>query len=90
MEDNNRMILTDADGYDVEFEFLDVVEAGGKKYMVLLPMDCAETGEVAIFRIEGDDDDQSYIGLEDEEEAIMAFEAFKEKNKDEYQFSDDA
>lgn len=88
MEDNHRVILTDMEGNDVEFEFLDVVEVGGSEYVVLLPMDCAEKGEVVIFRI--DDDDESYISLEDEEEAAMVFEAFKEKNRDEFRFGDDA
>ena len=73
----NIVVLTDEEGNDVEFEFLDVVQLEDKEY-----------GEVVIFRIEGEGEEESYIGLEDENEAEAVFKAFKEKAKDDFNFAD--
>lgn len=85
---DNTVVLTDEDGNDVEFEFLDVVQVDGKDYVILLPVEEMENGEVVIFRIEGTDEEESYVGLEDEAEAEKVFQAFKEKAKDDYNFAD--
>lgn len=85
---DNMVILTDEDGNDVEFEFLDVVQVDDKEYVILLPVEDMEKGEVVIFRIEGDGEEESYIGLEDEAEAEKVFLAFKEKAKDDFNFAD--
>lgn len=85
---DNRIILDDEDGNEVEFEFLDVVELDDKEYVVLLPVEEAEKGEVVIFRIEGEGDDESYVSLDDENEAERVFQAFKEKTKDDFDFVD--
>ena len=85
---DNKIILNDEDGNEVEFEFLDVVEVDGNEYVVLLPVEEADKGEVVIFRIEGEGDDESYVSLEDEEEAEKVFQVFKEKTKDEFDFAD--
>ena len=85
---DNKIILNDEDGNEIEFEFLDVVEVDEKEYVVLLPVEEADKGEVVIFRIEGEGEDESYISLDDEEEAEKVFEAFKEKTKDDFDFAD--
>lgn len=85
---DNIVVLTDEDGKDVEFEFLDVVQVDGKEYVILLPVEEMENGEVVIFRIEGDGEEESYIGLDDEAEAEKVFLAFKEKAKDDFNFAD--
>ncbi len=84
----NRVILTDQDGNDTEFEFLDIVECEGKEYVVLLPVENIDDGEVVIFRIEGEGENESYIGVETEEEASKVFAVFKEKAKDDFNFVD--
>ena len=48
---DNRIILNDEDGNEIEFEFLDVVEVDEKEYVVLLPVEEAEKGEVVISAI---------------------------------------
>lgn len=85
---DNIIVLNDEDGNEVEFEFLDVVELDGKEYVILLPVEEIENGEVVIFRIEGEGEDETYIGLEDEAEAERVFLAFKEKAKDDFDFVD--
>ena len=85
---DNKIVLNDEDGNEVEFEFLDVVGVDGNENVVLLPVEEADKGEVVIFRIEGEGDDESYVSLEDEEEAEKVFQVFKEKTKDEFDFAD--
>lgn len=85
---DNIVELTDEEGNVVKFEFLDVVKLEEKEYVILLPIEEIEKGEVVIFRIEGNDEEESYIGLEDEVEAEAVFQAFKEKAKDEFDFAD--
>ncbi len=83
---DNIVILTDADGNDIQFEFLDTVKTGNREYVILLPLDTAEDGEVAIFRVEGNGEDESYVGVETEEETQKVFDLFKEQAKDDFNF----
>ena len=61
---DRKLILTDQDGVETEFEFLDVVECNGKEYLVLIPTDSIDDGEVVIFRIEGEGEEETYVGVE--------------------------
>ena len=85
---DNIIVLNDEDGNEVEFEYLDAVEMDGKEYIILLPVDEQENGEVVIFRVEGDEENETYVGLDDEEEAEKVFNLFKEKAKDDFDFAD--
>ncbi len=87
-EFDNIVVLTDQNGNDTEFEFLDIVEVESKEYVILLPTDKIEDGEVVIFRIEGEGEDETYVGVESEEEAEKVFKFFKEKAKDDFNFVD--
>lgn len=86
---DNIIVLNDEEGNEVEFEFLDIVELDEKEYVILLPVEEIENGEVVIFRIEGEGDDETYFGLDDEAEAERVFQAFKEKAKDDFDFVDE-
>ncbi len=88
--EDDVVVLTDENGVDNEFKFLDVIELDGKEYVILLPVDKVDDGEVVIFRIErdGESEDETFVGVETEEEASKVFEAFKEKAKDDYNFVD--
>ncbi len=83
---DNIIVLNDEEGNEVEFEFLDVLTVDEKEYIVLLPVEEAEKGEVVIFRVEGEEDDESYVGVEDEQEAEKVFKEFKERTKDTFDF----
>ena len=85
---DNIIVLNDEDRNEVEFEFLDVVECDGKEYIVLMPVADADDGEVVIFRVVGKGDNESYIGVDNEDEAQKVFMVFKEKNKDDFTFMD--
>ena len=83
----NTIVLTDENGNEIEFEFIDSLEVDGQTYNVLLPMTEAETGEVVIFKVDVDGDDATWTSIE-EEEAMKVFQIFKERKKDEWDFAD--
>lgn len=89
---DNIVVLNDENGDEVEFEFLDVIEYEGEQYIVLLPTDEQDEGEVVILRVEdteSSEDEESYVSVDDEEILTKVFEIFKEKFQDEFNFIDD-
>lgn len=92
---DNIVILNDEEGNEVKFEFLDLVELDNEEYVVLLPVTDEgeeDEGEVVILKLEDTDDDseeESYVGVEDEEILNKVFDIFKEKYKDEFNFVDE-
>lgn len=91
---DNIIVLNDEDGQEVKFEFLDLVELDDEEYVVLLPISEDEDdsdGEVVILKLEDSDEEteeESYVGVDDEEILSKVFEIFKEKFKDEFDFVD--
>ena len=87
---DNTIKLTDSNGYDVYFEFLDLIEFENEEYVILLPIDDTD-GEVVILKIESIDDPkmESYCSVEDEYILNQVFGIFKEKFKDEFAFLED-
>ena len=89
-EEGEVISLTDEDGNELEFEYLDQIEYEGGNYAVLLPVDEdeeTEDDEVVIFKvISADDENEEYEIVEDEEMLQTLFDIFKEKNKDEFDF----
>ena len=90
---DNVIVLNDEEGNEVNFEFLDLVELDNEEYVVLLPTDeeDADEGEVVILKVEDteSDEEESYVSVDDEEILNKVFEKFREKFKDEFNFSDD-
>ena len=88
-------ILNDENGNEVKFEFLDLVELDNEEYVVLLPVaeeGEEEEGEVVILKLEDtdeDSDEESYVGVDDEEILNKVFQIFKEKYKDDFNFVDE-
>ena len=87
---DNIITLNDELGNEVLFEFLDLVEYNSEKFVVLLPADNEEEGEVVILKIESiDDENESYTSVEDEYTLMAVFQIFKDKYKDEFDFEDE-
>ena len=88
-EIDNIVSLTDEDGNEIEFEFLDLIQYDGEEYVVLLPTE--DAGEVVILKLEDTEDEnqESYVSVDDEEILNEVFQIFKEKFKDEFNFIDD-
>jgi uncharacterized protein YrzB (UPF0473 family) len=83
MESGNEIIeLNDEDGKAVRFEHLMTVEYEGDPYVLLVPIDelqDVDEDEVVILKIEaGEDGDDAYVGVEDEELLEKIFERYLE------------
>lgn len=86
---DNVIVLTDSDGREVQLEFLDLIPYRGKEYVVLMPLE-DDDGEVVILQVDDDPtnaDEESYVAVEDDRIVQAVFEIFKEKNKDDFDFS---
>ncbi len=97
MEEENDegviLSLTNEDGSDLNFEFLDVIEYEGEEYAVLLPLqeiEGVEDGELVILKVEHTDDPEvdNYVGIEDQAVLDNVFSMFKDKYKDTYNFEE--
>lgn len=91
---SNIIILNDENGNEVQFEFLDLIEYESEEYVVLLPVleeGEEDDGEVVILKVDDSDensDEESYISVDDENTLTAVFEIFKEKFKEEFNFTD--
>lgn len=91
-EFDNIIALTDEEGNEVNFEFIDSIEYEGGEYAVFLPTDENEENEVVILKVEEveDSDEVSFVSIDDENTLNAVFEIFKTKFEEEYSFEDDA
>ena len=88
LSDDNIIILSDEEGNDIRFEFLDLINYEGNDYIFLLPED-DDSGELVILLIEeSDDDGDNYASVDDQALLDTLYEIFKEKNKDFFEFED--
>ena len=86
---SNIVELTDETGNVVKFEFIDLIEYDGGEYVILLPVEDEDSGNVVILQvIPNDDETESYVAVENEEVLVAVFDLFKEKFKDEFTFED--
>lgn len=88
----NIVVLTDENGNEVSFEYLDLIEYEGAEYVVLLPVEGNEDDEVQILKVEpipGSDDEESYVSVENEETLFAIFDIFKEHFADEFDFEEE-
>ncbi len=87
-EESEILTLTDENGQDVDFEYLDCMEYQGKEYLVLMPADEAET-QIVILEVQPvDDENENYLAVEDEAVLDAVYGMFKEKYKDVLTFED--
>ena len=87
-EESSILTLTDENGVDNDFEYLDCIEYKGKEYLVLMPVDTVET-EIVILEVEPvDEENENYLAVEDEKLLNAVYEIFMEKYKDVLTFED--
>ena len=86
-EELNIITLTDEDGTDKDFEFLDLIDLD-----VLLPVESEDEnadGEVIILEVHPlDEENEEYLSIEDATTLNKVFEVFKERFKDDFNFVD--
>lgn len=87
MENDGALItLTDDEGNEVEFEFLDVIEYDNDEYIVLIEND-EEADEVVILKINAlDEETEEYVSIDDEEILQTVFDMFKKKYEGDINF----
>ena len=87
-EEESILTLTDENGEDIRFEYLDCIEYQGTEYLVLMPADTDEN-EIVILQVQPvDEENENYLAVEDEEILNAVYEAFKERYKDVLEFAD--
>ena len=87
-DEMNILVLTDEDGAETEFEYLDVIEYEGNEYLVLLPTE-EGNDEIVILQIEPvDEENENYLSVENEEVLAAVYAIFKERYQDVLTFAD--
>lgn len=87
-EESSILTLTDENGEDIDFEYLDCLTYQDKEYLVLMPADEAET-QIVILEVEPvDDENENYLAVDDEAVLDAVYGMFKEKYKDVLTFED--
>ena len=87
-EEVSILTLTDENGVDVEFEYLDCIEYEGKEYLVLMPIE-EDADEIVILEVEPvDEENENYLAVQDEATLDAVYAIFKEKFKDVLTFED--
>ena len=87
-EESSILTLTDENGNDVEFEYLDCIEYEGTEYLVLMPTE-EDSNEIVILQVEPvDEENENYLAVEDEAVLNAVYEIFKERYKDVLTFAD--
>ena len=87
-ENDNIFTFVDEDGEEQSFEFLDCIAYKEKEYLVLLP---AQEGasEVVILEVEPiDEENESYLTVDDPAILEAVFAIFKEHYKDIFNFEE--
>ena len=87
-EEDSILSLTDENGVQTQFEYLDCIEYNGKEYLVLLPAE-EEENRIVILEIEPvDQETENYVAVEDETTLDAVYDIFKERYKDVLTFED--
>ena len=86
-EEEELFTLTDEDGNEIKFEFLDLIELENENYVVLYPIE-NEADEVVILKVQETEGEQDEYLSVDEKTLQTVYAIFKEKFKDVYDFQD--
>ncbi len=86
-DDEELFTLTDEDGNEIKFEFLDLIELENENYVVLYPIE-NNNDEVVILRVQETEGEQDEYLSVDEKTLQTVYAIFKEKFKDVYNFQD--
>ena len=85
-EEESILTLTDENGDELRFEYLDCIEMDGVEYLVLMP---EESNEIVILEIQPvDEENENYVAVESEETLDAVYAIFKERYKDVLEFED--
>lgn len=87
-EETEILTLTDENGVETDFEYLDCLTYEGKEYLILMPA-LEEATEIVILEVEPvDEENENYLAVEDEAILDAVYGMFKEKYKNILTFED--
>ena len=87
-EESSILTLTDDNGVETEFEYLDCIVYNDTEYLVLIPNE-EDANEIVILEVQPvDEENENYIAVESEETLDAVYAIFKEKFKDILTFED--
>ena len=87
-EESSLITLTDDNGDETTFEYLDCIEYEGKEYLVLIPAE-EDASEIVILEVEPvDEENENYLAVEDEDTLNAVYEIFKDRYKDVLNFAE--
>ena len=87
-EETNLIALTDENGQETEFEYLDCIDYEGKEYLVLIPNE-EDANEIVILEVEPvDEENENYLAVEDEAVLDAVYGIFKERYQDVLNFAE--
>ena len=75
---DNLIYLTDENGEELVFEFIDLVEYNGNEYVALLSIEESDD-EIVILRVEKKEDSEGFCSVDKEDELMAVFHLFQEK-----------
>ena len=85
-EEESILTLTDENGVETNFEYMDCIEYEGVEYLVLMP---EESNEIVILEVQPvDEENENYIAVESEAILDAVYGIFKDRYKDVLQFED--
>jgi len=88
-EETSILTLTDENGVDTDFEYLDCIEYKGTEYLVLMPAEELAT-EIVILEVEPvDEENENYLSVQDEKLLNEVYAIFKERYKDVLTFEEE-
>ena len=88
-EEVSILTLTDENGADIDFEYLDCIEYQDKEYLILMPLEEEESGEIVILEVEPvDEENENYLAVSDEDVLEAVYAIFKERFADILTFED--
>lgn len=76
-ENENRVVLLDEEGNEVEFELVITIEKEGAEYALLKNID-EDSDDMFAFKIEQDDEGDLLIPVEDDEEITQIQDVYDE------------
>ena len=87
-EEISILTLTDENGEEINFEYLDCIEYNGVEYLVLAP-EGDEEGETVILEVQPvDEENENYVAVESEDTLDAVYQIFKDRYKDVLEFED--
>ena len=85
---DNILTLTDENGEEAEFEYLDTIDYEGKEYIVLMPLE-EESNEILILEVQPVDEElENYVTVSDESILDGVYAIFKDRFRDILDFAD--